>query len=136
MSFLVPRWCLGNTRNRTKYQNLHLRLNIELLQPLLVRFNGWRTCLRNFTFLSFLLLLYTATTNQPSILPTFPPSTNTQNTKIDCDVIREKINNGLIHLLPITSTDQLADLFTKPLFPSAFHKCISKLGLTGSHSPT
>jgi len=59
----------------------------------------------------------------------------TKHIKIDCHVIREKITNDLIHLLHVSSANQLADVFTKPLFPSSFHKCISKIGLMDIHSP-
>lgn len=38
----------------------------------------------------------------------------TKHIKIDCHMIREPIQNGLIHLLPVPSAAQLADVFTKP----------------------
>ncbi|XP_019447211.1 PREDICTED: uncharacterized protein LOC109350428 [Lupinus angustifolius] len=60
----------------------------------------------------------------------------TKHIEIDCHIVREKIQKGLIHLLPIASVDQLADVFTKPLPPKLFKSSISKLGLCNIHSPT
>lgn len=60
----------------------------------------------------------------------------TKHIEIDCHIIREKIQLGLIHLLPISSAAQLADVFTKPLPPNPFHESITKLGLLDIHSPT
>ena len=39
----------------------------------------------------------------------------TKHIKIDCHLVREKLNSGLLKLLPITSAMQVADIFTKPL---------------------
>ncbi|XP_019457669.1 PREDICTED: uncharacterized protein LOC109358057 [Lupinus angustifolius] len=60
----------------------------------------------------------------------------TKHIEIDCHVIREKIQKGLIHLLPISSSDQLAYAFTKPLPPKLFTQLVSKLGLFDIHRPT
>ncbi|XP_019416681.1 PREDICTED: uncharacterized protein LOC109327949 [Lupinus angustifolius] len=43
---------------------------------------------------------------------------------------------GLVHLLPIPSTDQLADVFTKALPPKSFQNFIFKLGLCDLHRLT
>ncbi|PNX74277.1 retrovirus-related Pol polyprotein from transposon TNT 1-94 [Trifolium pratense] len=56
--------------------------------------------------------------------------------EIDCHVIREKIQSQLIHLLPIPSNSQIADMFTKPLHFPAFFDLLSKLNLCSIHSPT
>ncbi|KHN15285.1 Copia protein, partial [Glycine soja] len=60
----------------------------------------------------------------------------TKHIEIDCHVIREKIQTGLIHLLPVSSAAQLADVLTKPLPAPSFNSLISKLGLLDIHSPT
>lgn len=37
----------------------------------------------------------------------------TKHIEIDCHVIRDKVQVGVIHLLPISSKDQVADILTK-----------------------
>jgi hypothetical protein len=59
----------------------------------------------------------------------------TKHIEIDCHVVRERIRSGLIHLLPVPSSAQLADVLTKQLSSSAFSGLISKLGLMDIHSP-
>jgi hypothetical protein len=49
-------------------------------------------------------------------------------------VIRVKVQQGIIHLLPISSKDQLADILTKSLHPGPFASLESKLGLLDIHS--
>jgi len=59
----------------------------------------------------------------------------TKHIEIDCHLIREKIELGLIKLFPISSTAQIADLLTKPLATPSFLHLISKLGLIDLHGP-
>lgn len=51
----------------------------------------------------------------------------TKHLEIDCHVVREKLNSGLMKLLRVSSTFQLADLFTKALLPQVFFRLVSKL---------
>ncbi|WVY96778.1 hypothetical protein V8G54_028929 [Vigna mungo] len=53
----------------------------------------------------------------------------TKHIDIDCHIVREKVVSGLIKLLPISTTMQLADILTKPLPPPTFQLLHSKLGL-------
>ena len=39
----------------------------------------------------------------------------TKHIEIDCHVVRERLQKGVIHLLPIANFDQTADMFTNPL---------------------
>jgi hypothetical protein len=55
--------------------------------------------------------------------------------ELDCHITRTKILEGLIKLLPVPATDQLADILTKPLPASPFHGIISKLGMIDIHGP-
>ncbi|BAT91867.1 hypothetical protein VIGAN_07050600, partial [Vigna angularis var. angularis] len=54
----------------------------------------------------------------------------------NCHVIREKIQSGLLRLLPIPSYAQLDDMFIKALHPKAFTHRVSKIGLFDVQSPT
>jgi len=58
----------------------------------------------------------------------------TKHIEIDCHVIREKVQAKLFQLLPITSTHQVADVFTKALDPGIFKSVVSKLRLLDIHS--
>jgi len=53
----------------------------------------------------------------------------------DCHFVRKKLEKGLIHLLPISTTEQLADIYTKALSPQSFKNICSKLGLINICSP-
>ena len=56
--------------------------------------------------------------------------------ELDCHVIREKIQSKLLHLFPISTSHQLADMFTKPLHFPALSRILIKLGLCSIHNPT
>ncbi|KAM7513703.1 hypothetical protein LguiA_003286 [Lonicera macranthoides] len=58
----------------------------------------------------------------------------TKHIEIDCHFIRQHIRNLYIRLMPVSSDDQPADLFTKAHQPSRFQALISKLQLV-SHLP-
>lgn len=52
---------------------------------------------------------------------------HTKHLEIDCYFVREKVKDGTLKLLPVTSKAHLVDLFTKALPPTAFIPFISKL---------
>lgn len=60
----------------------------------------------------------------------------TKHIEIDCHVIRQKIVEGLLHLLPVSSSYQLADCFTKPLADTQFQQSAVKLGIQNLYTPT
>jgi len=53
----------------------------------------------------------------------------TKHLEIDRHLVREKLQAGIMKLLPITSQAQIVDFFTKSLLPQSFHTLLSKLGL-------
>ncbi|XP_058772530.1 uncharacterized mitochondrial protein AtMg00810-like [Vicia villosa] len=53
----------------------------------------------------------------------------TKHLDIDCHLVREKVQKGILKLLPISSSEQLADFLTKALPPPKFHYFISKLNM-------
>jgi hypothetical protein len=60
----------------------------------------------------------------------------TKHLEIDCHLVREKVQKGILRLLPIPTEEQLADFLTKPLPPPKFHSFVSKLGMINIyHAP-
>ncbi|XP_019174221.1 PREDICTED: uncharacterized protein LOC109169783 [Ipomoea nil] len=60
----------------------------------------------------------------------------TKHIEIDCHLVREKVSNDLIKLLLVSSSNQIADGFTKPLPIALFKTFTSKLGMHDLHAPT
>ena len=58
----------------------------------------------------------------------------TKHIELDCHIIRQKLVDGLIHLLHVPSRSQLVYMFTKSLHPFAFRVATSKLGLYNLHA--
>jgi len=59
---------------------------------------------------------------------------HTKHIEIDCHIVRDKVKDGFLKLLPVDSSLQLADIYTKAMTPSIFHGFCSKLGLLNIHS--
>lgn len=59
----------------------------------------------------------------------------TKHLEIDCHIVREKLQAKVMKLLPVSSKEQLADFFTKPLLPQPFNLLLSKLGMINIYSP-
>lgn len=60
----------------------------------------------------------------------------TKHIEIDCHIVREKLQAGVIAPSYVQSKSQLADIFTKPLGKEQFQYLSGKLGLHEIHSPT
>ena len=59
----------------------------------------------------------------------------TKHIELDCHFVRDKVQLGIVHLLPISSKLQVADVLTKPLAPGPFQECHSKLCMKNIHAP-
>ncbi|XP_043710546.1 uncharacterized mitochondrial protein AtMg00810-like [Telopea speciosissima] len=60
---------------------------------------------------------------------------HTKHIEIDCHVVREKIQLGLLHPTKIPSAEQVADIFTKSLGRVQFQHLKSKMGIRDLHAP-
>uniref|UniRef100_A0A2N9IVB0 Reverse transcriptase Ty1/copia-type domain-containing protein n=1 Tax=Fagus sylvatica TaxID=28930 RepID=A0A2N9IVB0_FAGSY len=60
----------------------------------------------------------------------------TKHIEVDCHFIQDKIQDGLLKTLHVSSSHQLADIFTKPFGFVQFSHLLSKLGVVNIHSPT
>lgn len=59
---------------------------------------------------------------------------NVQSILIDCHLVREKIQEGLIKTAHIRTNKNIAGLFTKALSSSKFEVLLDKLGVINIHS--
>uniref|UniRef100_A0A2N9IZP8 Integrase catalytic domain-containing protein n=1 Tax=Fagus sylvatica TaxID=28930 RepID=A0A2N9IZP8_FAGSY len=58
---------------------------------------------------------------------------HTQHIEIDCHFVHHHLLQGTLQLRSVSSQDQLADIFTKPMPPGRFRDLISKLKLVSVH---
>ena len=59
---------------------------------------------------------------------------HTKHIEIDCHIVRDKVQDGVIRLLNIRSQSQLVDLLTKALNLNQFTTLINKMGIMNIHS--
>lgn len=59
----------------------------------------------------------------------------TKHLEIDCHVVREKLQAGVLKLLLIPTALQVADMFTKALQPRIFQGFVSKLAMVNIFQP-
>ncbi|KAL9232098.1 hypothetical protein vseg_007243 [Gypsophila vaccaria] len=59
----------------------------------------------------------------------------TKHIEIDCHFIRDAILEGLISTAHVSSSSQLADIFTKALAAPQFLTLLGKLGVLDLHAP-
>jgi hypothetical protein len=60
----------------------------------------------------------------------------TKHIEIDCHIVREKLQAGVVSPSYVPTRFQLADIFTKALGKDQFVTLRNKLGLHDIHSPT
>jgi hypothetical protein len=53
----------------------------------------------------------------------------TKHIELDCHLVREQIQKGLVRTLHVSSRNQLADIFTNALCLSSFSALLSKMNL-------
>lgn len=58
----------------------------------------------------------------------------TKHIEIDCHVVREKMQQGIIQTAHVRTKEQPADLFTKPVGSAQFQKLLGKLNVINIHS--
>jgi hypothetical protein len=59
----------------------------------------------------------------------------TKHIEIDCHLVCHHLSAGILHLLPVSSSDQTADIFTKTFPPGYFCDLISKLNMASVRPP-
>ncbi|KAF5445620.1 hypothetical protein F2P56_034662 [Juglans regia] len=60
----------------------------------------------------------------------------TKHIELDCHLVHDQLQVGLIGTLHVPSAHQLADMLTKPLAFSSFSVLLSKMGIIDIHSPS
>jgi hypothetical protein len=60
----------------------------------------------------------------------------TKHIEFDCHLIREKIQLDLLRTLHVSSQNQLANIFTKPLGFKNFSRLLSKMSVKDIYSPS
>ncbi|MCI08252.1 copia protein, partial [Trifolium medium] len=99
----------GELRSNTSFPEAHQKLNINPSLLLHVSYNGYSIYSRIY---------------------------KTKHLEIDCHFVRDKDQQGVFKLLPISTKSQLADFFTKALPPKSFNSFISKLSMLNIyHAP-
>lgn len=58
----------------------------------------------------------------------------TKHIDIDCHVVHEKVQRGLVNTIHVRTNDQTTDLFTKPLGLKQLTALLGKLGVLNIHA--
>lgn len=112
--------CLGKPRSKRWYLDRLLKLNIVHSPPLHLSCNESFICYKISIFLVIVLLYYTVIIKVPYILRLIMFCMRELNilTLTATLLGRNLTQQGLMRLLHVPSSNQLADMFTKPLSPA------------------
>lgn len=58
----------------------------------------------------------------------------TKHIKINCHVVQEKIQTGLLKVIHVSTHHQLADIYTKPIYSTQFQSLLSNMGIQNLYS--
>lgn len=56
--------------------------------------------------------------------------------ELDCHFVREKVQEGIVKTMHVSTQNQLADFLTKALYPRHFTVLVSKMGTRDSFRPS
>lgn len=95
----------------------------------------WLLCLLDNFQISYQMSIIIYCDNKSSLHITAYPvfHERTKLIEIDCHVVRDKVLAGDVHLMSITSKEQVIDILTKSLLSSPFYNLQAKLGMLDIH---
>jgi hypothetical protein len=129
LSSLVLTWSPRVHVSKLQFLAVVLKLSTRLLpMPPLSSF-GFRLCFVSWRFLNASRLFSGVITSVLHICPQIVFHARTKHVEVDYHFVRERVAQKLLQIKFISSKDQLADIFTKPLSLSLFTGCRRNLNL-------
>lgn len=134
--FLVLHLFHGNPRSNKLFQGHQRRPNIVAWLIQLVSWHGRLDCWRTWDFTSISSLFFSDNQAALSLAANPVYHERIKHIEVDCQIVREKLQIGLIRTLHVNTHHQLVDLMTKALQPSQFHALLSKMGIHNLYYPS
>ena len=60
----------------------------------------------------------------------------TKHVEIDCHTVRDQVKNGFLWLMNVSSSNQHADILTKPLQPGPFTSILARMSTSSLFTPS